>query len=115
MGGRAGSRLPWAGRTWLLRRSSRLRRIGAGLPVGNKVLVAGTARPWRGVGGLASGPVRPVIGHASGNLGARPETEAKAQRDERQSVTFEYHAARWVVPGVMGDGLLSWRDCDVLS
>jgi hypothetical protein len=112
-----GSRLRWrGGRDGLLRRRGRSRRrIAGGLSMGDKVLVAGTARPWRGVGRLASGPVRPMIGHRSGNLGARPETEAEAQRDERQSVPFEYHAVRWVVPGFIGDGLISWRDCDVAS
>lgn len=114
-------RLWWcAGRDGLRRRHCRrcsrsLRRIAGSLPMGDKVLIAGTARPWRGVGGLASGPVRPMIGHRAGNLGARPKTEAKAQRNKRQSVPFEYHAARWVVPGFIGDGLISWRDCDVVS
>jgi hypothetical protein len=118
IGGRTGgSRLRWrAGRRRRLWRGCGLRRVGgAALPVGDKVLVSGTTRPWRGVGGLTSGPVRPMIGHGSGNLGTRPETEAKAQRDKRQSVPFEYHAGRWVLPGSMGDGLISWRDCGVRS
>jgi hypothetical protein len=116
-GGRTGgSRLRWrAGRDGLRWRGRSRRCIASGLPVGDKVLVAGTARPWRSVGGLASGPVRPMIGYRSGNLAARPHTEAEAQRDKRQTVPFEYHAGRWVVPGFIGDGLISWRDCDVAS
>jgi hypothetical protein len=120
-GGRTrGSRLQWrAGRDGLPRRgwsSGPSRRcIAGGLPVGDKVLVTGTARPWRGISGLASSPVRPMIGHRSGKLSARPETKAEAQNDKRQSVPFEYHGARCVVPGFIGDGLISWRDCDVSS
>lgn len=93
-----GRRRLGAGSAGLRRCGCRLRRVSAALPVRDKILIAGRARPRRRIAGLASGPVRPVIGNGSGKLGARPKTKAEAQRDERQRVPFKYHATRWVAP-----------------
>jgi hypothetical protein len=73
-------------------------RRGRCLPVGDKILVAWSAGSRWGIGRLASGPVRPSIGNSAGNLGAGPDNEAKAERQQRQGVPLEYHATRWIVP-----------------
>jgi hypothetical protein len=113
-----GSRIHGGGR-WLragLVRGHRcLRCVILGLPMGNEVLVARATWPGRGAVRLATGPMWPVIGNSSGNLGARPKNKAETERDERQGVPLEYHATRWVVTGSLRDGLISWRDCGVSS
>ena len=68
------------------------------LPVGDKILIAWSAGSRRGIGRFTSGPVRPGIGNGPGNLGAGPDKEAEAERQQRQGVLLEYHATRWIVP-----------------
>jgi hypothetical protein len=106
-------RSAWRRRAWLVARRGRICRVRCGLFVGNEVLVAGSTRPRRQLGRFASSPVRPIIGNRARNLGASPENEAEAQRHQRPGVPIESHATHWVIPGSMGDGLISWRDCDV--
>ena len=65
------------------------------LPMRNVILVARGPWPGRSVGGFAAGPVRPMIGNGAGTT---PETEAKAQRYQRQERPIEYHATCWISP-----------------
>jgi hypothetical protein len=78
------------------------RRQGAlSLPVRNVILIARGSWPGRSVSGFAAGPVRPMIGNCAGTS---PETEAKAQRYQRQKRPIEYHATCLISPSARGMG-----------
>jgi hypothetical protein len=96
-------------------RSGRRCGVGSGLSMRDEFVVARSARPRRKAVRFASGPVRPMIGNRSGNLGARPESEAEKKRRKRHDDPLKYHATRWVVTGSAGDGPPSWRDCDLCT
>jgi hypothetical protein len=85
-------------------RRGRGRHGPLGLPVGDVILVARRTRPGRSTAGLAAGPMRPMIGNRAGKLGACPETEAEAQRCQRQKRPIEYHATCWISPSARGMG-----------
>jgi hypothetical protein len=73
-------------------------RGGRCLPVGDKILIAWSTGSRRGTGRFTSGPVWPGVGNSSRNLGAGPNNQAEAERQQRQGVPLEYHATRWIVP-----------------
>jgi hypothetical protein len=84
--------------------SSRRRYGALSLPVRDVFLVGWGTRTGRSAGGFAAGPVRPMVGNVAGKLGASPQTEAEAERCQRQKVSLEYHATRWVGPSARGMG-----------
>jgi hypothetical protein len=77
------------------------RQRALSLPMRNVILVARGPWPGRSVGGFAAGPMRPMIGNCAG---ASPETEAEAQRYQRQERPIEYHATCWISPSARGMG-----------
>ena len=74
-----------------LSRLGRLRRRRATLLVGDVVLIAGLTRPWRNVGRLAAGPVRPEIGRDAGDRATRPKSGSEAKHEQDQAEPLDYH------------------------
>ncbi len=58
------------------------------LAVGNEFCIAGSARPWRHIGGQAAGPMRPVVGDKATAAG---ETKSNSEESCRCNAPLEGH------------------------